>query len=122
MTTTLEGLSGQRHAPATLYPRDIPGTHCTGGWVGPRAGLDRRGKSLPTWIFLNCKICTLLFFEVYVIVPLYTCFVLWLIGCPMSSLIGWGLGGPFGLPPDPCVCTLCVWLVVLIFSSWLFVI
>jgi len=21
-------------------PRDRPGTHCTGGWVGPRAGLD----------------------------------------------------------------------------------
>jgi hypothetical protein len=20
-----------------------PGTHCTGGWVGPRAGLDTRG-------------------------------------------------------------------------------
>jgi hypothetical protein len=35
------GLSGQRHAPATLYPQErIPGTHCTGGWVGPRAGLD----------------------------------------------------------------------------------
>jgi hypothetical protein len=26
----------------------IPGTHCTGGWVGPRAGLDTevRGKTL----------------------------------------------------------------------------
>jgi hypothetical protein len=23
-----------------LYPRGRPGTHCTGGWVGPRAGLD----------------------------------------------------------------------------------
>jgi hypothetical protein len=35
------GVSGQRHAPAALYPwgKD-PGTHCTGGWVGPRAGLD----------------------------------------------------------------------------------
>ena len=38
---------GQRHAPAALYPREKPGTHCTGGWVGPRAGLDRRGKSAP---------------------------------------------------------------------------
>jgi hypothetical protein len=37
----------QRHAPATLYPRERPGTHCTGGWVGPRAGLDRCGKSRP---------------------------------------------------------------------------
>ena len=24
-----------------------PGTHCTGGWVTPRAGLDRCGKSPP---------------------------------------------------------------------------
>jgi hypothetical protein len=26
--------------PRPLYPRERPGTHCTGGWVGPRAGLD----------------------------------------------------------------------------------
>jgi len=25
---------GQRHAPAEPYPRERPGTHCTGGWVG----------------------------------------------------------------------------------------
>ena len=24
-------------------PREIPGTHCIGGWVGLRAGLDRYG-------------------------------------------------------------------------------
>ena len=47
MTTALEGVRGQRHAPAALYPRERPSTHCTGGWVGPRAGLDRRGKSRP---------------------------------------------------------------------------
>jgi hypothetical protein len=43
------GVSGQRHAPAALYPRGKdPGTHCTGGWVGPGAGLDTeaRGKIL----------------------------------------------------------------------------
>jgi hypothetical protein len=35
------GVSGQHHAPAALYPRGKdPGTHCTGGWVSPRAGLD----------------------------------------------------------------------------------
>jgi hypothetical protein len=28
-----------------LYPRERPGTHCTGGWVGPRAGLDVCEKS-----------------------------------------------------------------------------
>jgi hypothetical protein len=29
------------------FPRERPGAHCTGGWVGPRAGLDRCGKSRP---------------------------------------------------------------------------
>jgi len=38
---------GQRHAPATLYPRERPGTHCTGGCLGHRTGLDRCGKSRP---------------------------------------------------------------------------
>ena len=40
-------MRGQRHAPAALYPRQIPGTHCTEGWVGPRAGLDKCEKSRP---------------------------------------------------------------------------
>ena len=40
-----KGVRGQRHAPAALYPRERPGTHCTGGWVGPRAVVDRCGKS-----------------------------------------------------------------------------
>ena len=45
MITALEGVRGQRHDPAAVYPREKPGTHGTGGWVGPRAGLDRYGKS-----------------------------------------------------------------------------
>jgi hypothetical protein len=36
---------GQRHAPAALPSGKRPGTHRTGGWVGPRAGLDVWGKS-----------------------------------------------------------------------------
>jgi len=40
MTAALEGVSGQQHAPATLYRWEGPGTHFTGGWVGTRAGLD----------------------------------------------------------------------------------
>ena len=40
-------MSGQQHAPAAFYPRERPGTHCTGGWVVPRADLDRCGKSRP---------------------------------------------------------------------------
>jgi hypothetical protein len=35
--------------PTALYPRERPGTHFTGGWVGPRASLDS-GKSHPTGI------------------------------------------------------------------------
>jgi len=38
---------GQQHAPAALYPRERTGTHFTVGWVGPRAGLDRRKISSP---------------------------------------------------------------------------
>jgi len=33
--------------PLPLYPRGRPGTHCIGGWVGPRAELDGCGKSRP---------------------------------------------------------------------------
>jgi len=39
MTAALEGVGGQQHAPAALYPRERPSTHFTGGWVG--------GKSRP---------------------------------------------------------------------------
>jgi hypothetical protein len=31
--------------PPPPYPQERPGTHCIGGWVGPRAGLDECGKS-----------------------------------------------------------------------------
>ena len=44
---TRKVVRGQRHAPTALYPRERPGTHCTEGWMGPRAGLDRCGKSRP---------------------------------------------------------------------------
>jgi hypothetical protein len=34
-------VSRQHHAPARFTPGErTPGTHCTGGWVDPRAGLD----------------------------------------------------------------------------------
>jgi hypothetical protein len=42
-------VSGQRHAPAALYPGErTPCSRCTGGWVGLRANLDTedRGKVL----------------------------------------------------------------------------
>jgi hypothetical protein len=34
------GVGGQLHTPAALPPGKRPGTHCTGDWVGPRAGLE----------------------------------------------------------------------------------
>jgi hypothetical protein len=45
--TTRCGWGGQHQAPAALPPGKRPGTHCIGGWVGPRAGLDGCGKSRP---------------------------------------------------------------------------
>jgi hypothetical protein len=41
------GVGGQLHAPAALPLGKRPGTYCTGGWVGPRAGLDGCWKSRP---------------------------------------------------------------------------
>jgi hypothetical protein len=38
--------------PRPLYPREISGNHCTGDWVGPRAGLDVCEKSHPHRDFL----------------------------------------------------------------------
>ena len=40
-------VGGQHHAPTALAPGMRPGTLCTRGWVGPRAGLDGCGKSRP---------------------------------------------------------------------------
>ena len=41
-------VSGCKLQPAAaLYPRERPGTHFTGDWVGPRVGLDGRKISSP---------------------------------------------------------------------------
>jgi len=40
-------VGGQRHILAALPLGKRPGTHCIGGWVGPRANLDECGKSRP---------------------------------------------------------------------------
>jgi hypothetical protein len=39
------GVSGQRHTRTALCPgeRNL-GTHCRGGWVGPRASLDTKAS------------------------------------------------------------------------------
>ena len=43
------GVGGEQHAPAALYPRERPGTHCIGGWVDPqgRSGRVRKISSPP---------------------------------------------------------------------------
>jgi hypothetical protein len=40
-------VGGHRQASAPLLTEKILGTHCTGGWVGARAGLDGCRKSRP---------------------------------------------------------------------------
>jgi hypothetical protein len=40
------GVGAQSHGSAAL-PQGRPGTHCIGGWVGTKAGLDECGKSRP---------------------------------------------------------------------------
>jgi hypothetical protein len=40
-------VGGKLHTPAALSPGKRPGTHCTGGWMGPTDGLDGCGKSRP---------------------------------------------------------------------------
>jgi hypothetical protein len=41
ITLALDGVSGQCHDPAALYPQErTAGTHLTGGWVNLRVGLE----------------------------------------------------------------------------------
>jgi hypothetical protein len=50
MTSALVRGEWSAARPCRTLPRERPSTHCTGGWVGPRAGLDRCGKSRPSGI------------------------------------------------------------------------
>jgi len=51
LTMVLDGVGGQRRAPAALT-RERPDTHCIGGWVGSRDSLDGCGKSRPSPAFV----------------------------------------------------------------------
>jgi hypothetical protein len=42
------GVGGQHHARAALPPAKKLCTHCTGSWVGVKAGLDAFRKPFPT--------------------------------------------------------------------------
>jgi hypothetical protein len=48
LTSALEGGVWSASRPGRLYPWERHSTHCTGGWVGPGAGLNRCGKPRPT--------------------------------------------------------------------------
>ena len=50
MTSALDRGGWSASRPGRLYPREGPATHCIGGWVGPRAGLDGCRKSRPSGI------------------------------------------------------------------------
>jgi len=47
MTAALEGGEWSAARSDRTLPRERPGTHFTGGWVGPRDGLDGRIISSP---------------------------------------------------------------------------
>jgi len=47
MTNDTRRGEGSASRSGRSLPRERAGTHCTGGWVGPRAGQDRCGNSRP---------------------------------------------------------------------------
>jgi hypothetical protein len=47
MTAALEGGEWSAARLGRTLPQERAGTHCTGGWVGPKAGLDGRKISHP---------------------------------------------------------------------------
>jgi hypothetical protein len=47
LTSAVNEVGGQRHAPATLPPGERPGTHCVGGVGGPQGRSGRIQKILP---------------------------------------------------------------------------
>ena len=48
LTSALDWGEWSTPPPGGSAPRERPGIHCTGGWVGPRAGLDGCGKFRPS--------------------------------------------------------------------------
>ena len=50
LTSALDGGGWLTPCPEHFTPGEKrPGTHCTGGWVGPKAGLNGCGKPRPRW-------------------------------------------------------------------------
>jgi hypothetical protein len=51
LTSALYGGGLSTPRPGRFTPGERPGTHCIGGWVGPRDDLDGCGKSRPPPVF-----------------------------------------------------------------------
>ena len=47
LTSALDGCGWSTPSLGHFTPGNRPGTRCTGGWVGPRVGVDGYGKSVP---------------------------------------------------------------------------
>jgi len=47
LTSALDGGLVAKATPRQLCPRERPGTHRLGGWVGPKVGWDGCGNSRP---------------------------------------------------------------------------
>jgi hypothetical protein len=54
LTSALDGVVCQRHTLASLRLRKRQVTHCIGGFVGPKIGLDECGKSHPSPEIARC--------------------------------------------------------------------
>jgi len=63
-------VGSQRHAPVALHPVKRQVTHCTGGWVVPRAGLDVCRISRPHPHPSNNKITKIQLFTIKVLTQL----------------------------------------------------
>ena len=108
-------VSGQQHSPAVLYPRERPGTHCTGGWVGPRVSLDRCGKSRPTGIFFLLQ--NLHFIVLW---GLHYCFFVHFLRVMLGRGVQWVLSSGMGVGRFPRFATwfLCVCVLSVLFGGW----
>jgi len=70
MTAALEGGEWSAARPGRTYPWERPDTHCTGGWVGTRAGLDGRKFSSPSSRTVQVELVVLVVFVLVTVVVL----------------------------------------------------
>jgi hypothetical protein len=100
-TGTEKRVNGQRHVLAALYPRERPGTHCTGGLGGPQGrsgqvtkissppGFDPRTVQPVASVYIDyaARPKTLLFIFVYVYVSSLCLVAQWLRYCATNRKV-----------------------------------